>query len=561
MPSSIFLCHSTQDKAFARKLFEDLESRGIRVWIDECGLLPGDSLIGTIEKAIDEMDYLGIVLSDSSVKSPWCMEELRMAMYNGICASKVAVIPLLYRDCKIPGFLREKLYVDFRSQIDYDHAVAQLLRRMRQDFKDEMAKTDIPEAMDSLPFTHMWRTALATNSFSARFLNYTRETLGSMVPDTPSWNPTIAISYTAFIVELVEEGKISRDSWNFICDIVECSSIVGWLRCWTLDRTLRAASRLDKVRVPNVIETPGVPFYENVVSICLFALFDPQYYKGISEDARTPVRILSFLWAFGDERFRDGLYDRISGHVMGQLIVPTLFQARLKEIRKERSVPRIESIFSDLRTLYASHFTKGSKPKDSHALHDAFERYKAGTEEISPERVLELFLSVSDRCDAERHDFDLYGLTIPLFKDIGLLRRRQGDEPILKTLFAVINEDRLDLELSCFALLSLISEFEPTALYLDDRFPVSLFRKRGKGKEQHSILEILCELVAGEEKGKTEMAYALLAVSEGLEGAHKKRLEAMVETKAGKCKRLAVVLALMRNEITMSRALKKLGVT
>ena len=106
MAAKVFLSHNSLDKLFARRLASTLEASGVQVWIDEAEILPGDSLLGKIELAIDRVDYLIVVLSPHSVSSEWVTREVRMAMHREIAGKRVVVIPVLYQDCKIPGFLR-----------------------------------------------------------------------------------------------------------------------------------------------------------------------------------------------------------------------------------------------------------------------------------------------------------------------------------------------------------------------------------------------------------------------------------------------------------------------
>jgi hypothetical protein len=124
---SIFLSHNHQDKPFVRRLAADLSAMGVRVWLDEAELRIGDSLIQKIQTAIDEMDYLGVILSPSAAASHWVKEELSQALYRQLSANNVIVLPMLLRDCEIPGFLRDKLYADFRNETNYEHALGQLL--------------------------------------------------------------------------------------------------------------------------------------------------------------------------------------------------------------------------------------------------------------------------------------------------------------------------------------------------------------------------------------------------------------------------------------------------
>jgi hypothetical protein len=128
--SSIFLSHSHADKPFARKLADDLKSHGVRVWLDEAELQIGDSLIEKLEEAIDAVDYLGVVLSPSSVTSKWVKREVAIAFEHEIEGKRVKVLPLLIADCELPGFLRTKLYADFRSDTEYVATLDRLLRRL-----------------------------------------------------------------------------------------------------------------------------------------------------------------------------------------------------------------------------------------------------------------------------------------------------------------------------------------------------------------------------------------------------------------------------------------------
>ena len=94
-----------------RRIGVDLAALGARVWIDEAELNIGDSLIGKIAAAIDEMEFLAVVLSPDAVASSWVQQELEQAMSAQLSEKKVKTLPLLYRKCVLPGFLRGKLWL------------------------------------------------------------------------------------------------------------------------------------------------------------------------------------------------------------------------------------------------------------------------------------------------------------------------------------------------------------------------------------------------------------------------------------------------------------------
>jgi hypothetical protein len=126
----IFLSHSHADKEFARRLEEDLTKAGVRVWIDDAEILLGDSLIEKIREGIDDMDYLGVILSPQSVASEWVKKEVEIAMNEEIDGKRIKVLPLLHQQCEFPGFLKGKKYADFSSEDKYVNSLKLVLRRL-----------------------------------------------------------------------------------------------------------------------------------------------------------------------------------------------------------------------------------------------------------------------------------------------------------------------------------------------------------------------------------------------------------------------------------------------
>ncbi len=160
MAGSIFLSHARSDKAFARKLFLDLESRGIKVWLDEAEIGPVDSTIAKIEKAIEEADYLGIVLSSKSVASEWVMRELEAALIEEIEGKRIQVIALLIEECKIPLLLRARPPIDFRDQSErsYERSLNLLLETLegRRPALDRSNRLTFIKRLQKVPDNARW---------------------------------------------------------------------------------------------------------------------------------------------------------------------------------------------------------------------------------------------------------------------------------------------------------------------------------------------------------------------------------------------------------------------
>lgn len=126
--SSIFLSYSHIDKPFANRLATDLRQKGHYTWIDDSEIKVGDSLIEKIREGIDKADYLGAIISQSSINSDWVKKELDIAMNQEIQGKKIKVLPILLSDIDLPGFLLGKKYADFRDDSLYDSSLEEIVR-------------------------------------------------------------------------------------------------------------------------------------------------------------------------------------------------------------------------------------------------------------------------------------------------------------------------------------------------------------------------------------------------------------------------------------------------
>lgn len=180
--SSIFLAHNSKDKKFVKRLGKLLAGNGIRVWIDEAEMKPGKNLLDSMISGIKSIKFLGVVLSPSSVKSPWVQFELRMAQHREIKKRKIQIIPILYKKCAIPDFLQTKVYVDFRFKKNFYDSLMKLLDTISPiHFKNQFfdliqnAATSEFKANTSLPVVYLEeidKYFTSTGSARKRIMNY-----------------------------------------------------------------------------------------------------------------------------------------------------------------------------------------------------------------------------------------------------------------------------------------------------------------------------------------------------------------------------------------------------
>lgn len=142
---SCFISHSVEDKAFARRLYDSLEERGIRCWLDERQILPGDDIRDAITEGIRVWDKLILCASEASLRSWWVERELKTAFGKEEKLSKAAgrgvkaVIPLdldRYLHKWEGGWaeeLRSRKALDFSDPAMFEQQLERLVTALRAD--------------------------------------------------------------------------------------------------------------------------------------------------------------------------------------------------------------------------------------------------------------------------------------------------------------------------------------------------------------------------------------------------------------------------------------------
>lgn len=111
---SCFISYSTKDAAFALKLHDALQARGVRCWLDKHEILPGDEIQPKINEAIRIWDKVLLLCSEHSLTSPWVHKEIKRAvekedtLWKQSGKKALAIIPL-----DLDGFLFDQARCEF----------------------------------------------------------------------------------------------------------------------------------------------------------------------------------------------------------------------------------------------------------------------------------------------------------------------------------------------------------------------------------------------------------------------------------------------------------------
>jgi hypothetical protein len=115
----VFLCHNSDDKPQVRQIAEQLESLGIRVWLDERELRPGVRWQGILQETIVQTEAAAVFVGSNGL-GPCQEQEIESFLITFAKTHRKPIIPVLLSTAPIapelPIFLQGRTWVDFRQE-------------------------------------------------------------------------------------------------------------------------------------------------------------------------------------------------------------------------------------------------------------------------------------------------------------------------------------------------------------------------------------------------------------------------------------------------------------
>jgi hypothetical protein len=111
----VFLSHSAADKPRVRALAERLVQAGMRIWLDDWNLRPGEDIYLGIERGMRTSRLLVLCMSPAAFGSEWVSLERSTAAFRDPTNRLRRFVPILLADCDIPETIRRYKYVDYRQ--------------------------------------------------------------------------------------------------------------------------------------------------------------------------------------------------------------------------------------------------------------------------------------------------------------------------------------------------------------------------------------------------------------------------------------------------------------
>lgn len=120
MMTDAFFSYAREDIEMRDKIRQFLTRNGFTTWADTSDIKIGVKFAEAINKGIEQADNVLFLISEHSVVSKYCLDELKHAIANN-----KRIIPLLIEniaDEKIPDFVRQLQYIEFHESGLFDNA-------------------------------------------------------------------------------------------------------------------------------------------------------------------------------------------------------------------------------------------------------------------------------------------------------------------------------------------------------------------------------------------------------------------------------------------------------
>jgi len=118
----VFLSHSTKDKPAVREVARRLKAAGLRVWLDEWEIKPGDPITSRISDGLEQSRILLFFMSENAFSSEWAALERDTALFRSPQNADRRFIPLRLDDAPIKLIISNYAYIDWRQKSEEEFA-------------------------------------------------------------------------------------------------------------------------------------------------------------------------------------------------------------------------------------------------------------------------------------------------------------------------------------------------------------------------------------------------------------------------------------------------------
>ncbi len=228
----VFLSHNRKQKPWVRRLARVLRAQGLHVFFDEEDIAPGEQIIPAIDRGIEHSRHVVLVLSDSSLASPWVGMEASIAAHREIEQPTHTLVPIQLEaidERKIPGYIRSKNKINLCGVSTREKELRRLFRHLNIKTSDSIPVWDFKSLLSlegdeqSTELFVADASNLSEWNWNSKILldrlleidyelmeNLTQTNAGS----TPQWSPILVDNPNTWRI-LVDYNQVIGGYWHF----------------------------------------------------------------------------------------------------------------------------------------------------------------------------------------------------------------------------------------------------------------------------------------------------------------------------------------------------------
>jgi cellulose biosynthesis protein BcsQ len=139
-PARIFVSHAHEDRRFVEQHIKQfLETYGVETWVSTTEIKPGDEWMVSIRKALENSDWVLVVMSPKAIGSDWVRREVEWAFTH----KPARIIPVLIESCnpaELYPDLARRDYIDFSDPKERERARRRILQWLLHHFTRESSE-------------------------------------------------------------------------------------------------------------------------------------------------------------------------------------------------------------------------------------------------------------------------------------------------------------------------------------------------------------------------------------------------------------------------------------
>ena len=155
----VFFSHSAKDKQIVRPVAERLRADGLRVWLDDWEIRPGDSILAKIEEGLELSRVLVLCMSANAFGSDWLHLEGGTFRFRDPLNNERRFIPLRLDAAPIKGSLAQFSYINWLP-VNCEQEYAKLLEACRPPAK-QMSSKGIVKSVPGADAPRLYAAALS----------------------------------------------------------------------------------------------------------------------------------------------------------------------------------------------------------------------------------------------------------------------------------------------------------------------------------------------------------------------------------------------------------------